>query len=59
MERPEISLAVYSLLQHCQLTTASVEISFSLLRKLLANGKNLYLLNVKQYMILHLKSCTW
>ena len=37
MERQEISLAVYSLLQHSQATTASVETSFSKVWKMSAN----------------------
>ena len=45
MERSDISPAVYSLLQHSQHTTASVE-SFSMLRKLLAKNKNVKVENI-------------
>ena len=48
MVRPDISPAVYSLLQYSQHTTASVERSFSLLRKLLAKDRNFRVKNVKQ-----------
>ena len=51
VERPDISLAVYSLLQHPQPTTASAERSFSMLQKLLAKHKNFRGENVKEYMI--------
>ena len=34
METPDIALAIYSLLQHSQPATTSVERSFSMLRKL-------------------------
>ena len=40
MERPDISLAVYSLLQHSQPTTSLIKRSFSILQKLLAKEKN-------------------
>ena len=54
-----ISPAVCSLLYHSQPTTAFVERSFSMLRKLLAEDRNFKVENVKQYMILHINSCTW
>ena len=59
MERPDSSPAVYSLLQHSQPTAASVEKSYCVQQKLLAKDRNFELENVKQYMILHFKSCTW
>ena len=51
MERPDISPAVYSLLQHFQPTTASVKTSFSMLQKLLAMDRKFKVKNVKQCMI--------
>ena len=51
MERPNISQAVYTLLQHAQPTTASVERDFSMLQKLFAKGRNLKVENVKQFII--------
>ena len=48
MNRPDISPAVYILFQHSQPTTASVERSFSMLRKLFVKGRNLKVENVKQ-----------
>ena len=49
-ERSDISPAVYSLLQHCQPTSAFVERSFCLLRKLLAKDRNF---RVEKCKILH------
>ena len=49
MERPDVSLAVYNLYQYSQPTTASVERSFSMLRKLLAKARNFKVENVKQH----------
>jgi len=40
MKRQGISLAVYSLLQNSQPTITSVDISFSMLKKLLAMDRN-------------------
>ena len=40
MERQDISPAVYHMLQNSQPTSASVERSFSMLKKLLAKDKN-------------------
>ena len=48
MEKPDILLAIYSLLQHSQLTTDFVERSFSMLRKLLAQDGNFQVENAKQ-----------
>ena len=39
MERKDISPAVYHMLQNSQLTSASVERSFSMLKKLLAKER--------------------
>ena len=48
MERLDISLAVYSLLQHSQPTTASAERCFFILRKLLAKKSKFKVENVKE-----------
>jgi len=59
MERQDISPAVYSLLQNSQPTTASVQRSFSMLKKLLAKDRHFKAENVHHYMILHFNSSTW
>ena len=59
MERQDISPAVYHVLQNSQLTSASVERSFSMLKKLLAHNKNFKAENVRNYMILHFNASTW
>ena len=59
MERQDISLAVYSLLQNSQSTTASAERNFSMLKKLLAKDRIFKAENVQHYMILHFNSPTW
>ena len=59
IERPDISLTVCNLLQHFQSMTASVERSFSMLQKLLANNRSFKIKNVKLCMILHFNFCTW
>ena len=59
IEGPDISAAVYNLLQHSQSTTAPVERSLFILRKLLAKDRNFREQNLKQYMILHFNSCDW
>ena len=46
MERQDISPAVYHMLQNSQPTSASVERSFSMLKKLLAKDKNFKTENV-------------
>ena len=51
MERQDISPAVYHLLQNSQPTSASVERSFSMLRKLLAKDRNFKVANMRHYMI--------
>ena len=53
MERQDISPAVYHMLQNSQPTSASVERSFSMLKKLLAKHRNFKVENVRHYMILH------
>ena len=52
MERPDILPTVYSLLQHSQPTTASVQRSFFVLRKLLVTDRYFKVENVQQYIIL-------
>ena len=59
MERQDISPVVYHMLQNSQLTSASVERSFSMLKKLLAKDKNFKVENVRHYMILHFNASTW
>ena len=59
MERQDISLAVYHMLQNSQPTSASVERSFSMLKKLLAKYRNFKVENVRHYMILHFNAFTW
>ena len=52
MERQDISPTVYHMLQNSQPTSASVERSFSMLKKLLAKDRNFKVENVRHYMIL-------
>ena len=52
MERQDISPAVYHMLQNSQPTSAFVERSFSMLKKLLAKNRNFKIENVQHYMIL-------
>ena len=52
MERQDILLAVYHMLQNSQPTSASVERSFSML-------KNFKIENVRHYMVLHFNVSTW
>ena len=59
MERQEISPAVYHMLQNSQPTSASVERSFSMSKKLLAQNRNFKVENVRHYMILHFNASTW
>ena len=59
MERQDISPAVYHMLQNFQPTSASVEKSFSMLKKLLDKDRNFKVENVRHYMILHLNSSIW
>ena len=58
MERQDISPAVYHMLQNSQPTSASVERSFSMLKKLLAKDRNFKVENVRHYMILHFNAST-
>ena len=53
MERQDISPAVYHMLQNSQATSASVERSFSMLRKLFVKDRNFKVENVRHYMVLH------
>ena len=59
MERQDISPAVYHMLQNSQPTSASVERSFSMLKKLLAKDRNFKVENVRHCMILHFNVFTW
>ena len=59
LERLDISPTVYSLLQHCQPTSASVKRNFSMLQKLLDKDRNFWIENVKYYLILHFNTCMW
>ena len=51
MERQDILPAVYYMLQNFQPTSASVERSLSMLKKLLAEDRNFKVENVRHYMI--------
>ena len=53
MERQDISPTVHHMLQNSQPTSASVERSFFMLKKLLAKDKNFKVKNMQHYMILH------
>ena len=59
MERQYISSTVYHMLQNSQLTSTSVERSFSILKKLLVKHRNFKVENVRHYMILHFNASTW
>ena len=59
VERQDISPAVYHMLQNSPPTSASVERSFSVLKKLLAKDRNFEAKNVRRYMILHFNASTW
>ena len=59
MERQNILSAVYHMLQNSQPTFASVERSFSILKKLLAKYRNFKVENMRHYMILHFNASTW
>ena len=58
MERQDISPAAYHILQNSQATSASVERSFSILKKLLAKYRNFKVENVRHYIILHFNAST-
>ena len=59
MKRQEISPAAYHMLQNSQPTFASIETSFSMLKKLLAKDKNFKVENVRLYMTLHFNASSW
>ena len=59
MERQDILPAVYHMLQNSQPTSASVERSFSMLKKLLAKDRNFKAETVRHYMILHFNASAW
>ena len=59
MERQDISPAVYRMLRNSLPTSASVERSFCMLKKLLAKDRNFKVENVRHYMILHFSAFTW
>ena len=59
MEKQDILSAVYHMLQNSQPTSASVEKSFSMLKKLLAKDRNFKVENVQHYMLLHFNASTW
>lgn len=50
MERQDISPALYADLQRCQATSASVERSFSMLKKMLVKDRPFLSLNVEKYL---------
>ena len=54
MEKQDNSPVVYYMLKNSQPTTASLEKVFSMLKKLLAKGRNFKVENVRHYMILPL-----
>ena len=55
----DILPAVNHMLQNSQPTSASVERSFSMLKKLLANDRHFKVENVRHYMILHFNATIW
>ena len=59
MKRQDISPAVYHILQNSQPTSASVERSFSMLKKLLAKDRNFKAKNMRHYMVLHFNASNW
>ena len=59
MEKQDISLAVSHVLQNFQPTSASVERSFSMLKKLLAKDRNFKVENERHYMILLSNASSW
>ena len=56
MDRSEVSPLMYALLQSAQPSTASVERSFSILKKLLSKDRNFRPENVKKYLMLYFNS---
>ena len=59
IERQDISPAVYHMLQNSQPTSASVERSFFMLKKLLAKDRKFKVDNVRHCMILHSNASSW
>ena len=59
MERQDISPAIYHMLQNSRHTSASVERSFSMLKKQFAKDRNFKVENVRHNMILHFNAFTW
>ena len=59
MERHDISPALYHMLQNSQPTSASVERSFSMWKKLSAKDRNFKVENVRHYMTSHYNASTW
>ena len=59
MKRQDISTAVYHMVQNFQPTSASVERSFSMLKKLLAKDRNFKVENVRHYTILPFYASSW
>ena len=58
-DRQDISPVVYHMLQNSQPTSAFVERSFSMLKKLLAKRRNFKGENVRHYTILYFNASTW
>ena len=58
MERQDISPARYHMLRKSQPTSASVEKTFSMLKKLLAKDRNFKAENVRHYMISRFNAST-
>ena len=59
MERQDISPAVYHMLQNSQTTSAFIERSFFMMKKLLAKDRNFKVENVRHYKILFFNASTW
>ena len=59
VERRDISPAMYHMHQNSQPTSAFVERSFSMLKKLLAKDRKFKFENVQHYTILHFNASTW
>ena len=59
MEKQDISRALHHMLQNSQPTSAAVERSLFILKKLLAKNRNFNVENVQYYMILHFNASTW
>ena len=59
MEKQDILPALYHMLQNSLPTSASVERSFSMLKKLVAKDRSFKAENVRHYMILHFNASTW